>query len=141
MNQQQAVVAIQQRWLSMWPGTGATLTVFDNDVVDDADTYARVKVEFLEDSQQTMGAVGNRRFNRPGIITVELRAPGNLGRNDVDVLCGHVRSIFEAVRFGAVGTEEGVITFAAHVDSQLTRSTPRHWVSEVVVAFEYVEVR
>lgn len=142
MNQAEAVTAIYQRWMAQWPGLSSSVPyVFDNDVVDDAATYARVKVTHLDDDQQTLGNVGSRRFTRSALIEVELRAPGNAGRKRVDLLCGHARTIFEAVRFGATGTEEGVITFTASTEVNRAQSTPRHWIASVIIACEYVEVR
>jgi hypothetical protein len=115
--------------------------VFDNDVIDDAATYARVKIDWLDATQQTMGNVGARRFTRPGLIVVEINAPGNAGINYTSQLAGYARTIFEAVRFGATGTEEGVTTFASHEEGWRSRTSPRHWVTQVLIPFEFVEVR
>jgi hypothetical protein len=150
MNTADAVKAIYQRWMAQWPGlSGSTPYVFDNDVADSAATYARVRVELLDEQQHTLGNAGARKFIHTGLIEVELHAPGNTGRKAMDALVGHVRTIFDSVRFGAVGTEEGVITYGTSDEGSTTdgagstrvRSNANAIVRVASTEFEFYEVR
>jgi len=137
MTKADAVKAILQRWMIEWPSlSDGTPYVFDNDVADESSTYARVRIQSLQGGERTIGAPGNRRFVREGLIIVELRGPANHGRGPLDVLAAHVRTIFEAVRIGPAGE---VVTFSSY-DSEDTSDAAR-WVLAVSTPFEYDEPR
>lgn len=142
MKQDEAVKAILQRWMTLWPGLSSSVPyVFDNDVLDDRASYARVSITSLEEHQQTYGAEGNRKFLGSGLIDVKLYGPGNAGRKGLDLLAEYVRQIYQAVRFGLAGGEEGVITYATSAQEVRPESDAASWVLLLSTPFEYVDVR
>lgn len=140
MNQYEANKALGQRWMTLWPGlSSSTPYVFDNDVADETATYARVTFGGDGSRQHTLGPAGNRRFRRRGTVTVELHSPANAGRKAIDLLAGHVRTIFEGVRVGDSGGEEGVTTFAT--SSDLPPTDGERVILVLSTPFEYDEAR
>lgn len=140
MNQYQARKAIQQRWMTLWPGlSGNVPYVFDEDPFAETATYVRMSVGFDDPEQQTLGEPGSRRFERPGSIIVEIFAPTASGSMVLDQLTEHVLTIFEATTFGAAGIEEGIRCMNS------TRGKPsskgQHVTLSVGVDFEYFQVR
>lgn len=141
MTPEDAHRAIYQRWMTLWPGlSGAVPFVFDNDVADESMPYARVSVQRLASEQHTMGGAPNRKFDRSGLIWVKLSAPANQGSKAVDRLLQHVRTVFEAVRFGNTGgLEDGVVTFATSDETPVADG--RLWILVATTPFEYTETR
>lgn len=140
MTQYEAVKALYQRWMSAWPAASTNVPfVFDNDVIAETATYARVKVEDLASDQHTLGPVGSRKWLRTGLVRVVVKSPANVGRKAADNLAAAVRSTLEGVRLAASGTEEGVFTFAA--TSEELSPDAQYWVLSMTVPFQYYEVR
>lgn len=140
MNQYDAKKAILQRWMTLWPAASSNVPyVFDNDVRDESATYARVRIIDLPSEQWTLGAPGNRKFQRTGDIEVELKGPGNVGSKQLDQLTSAVRSVFESVRFGVTDGEQGVTTFAS--SSFVEATDGQYWILVITTPFEYYEVR
>lgn len=142
MNAYEANKALYQAFVAQWPTLAPGVPyIFDNDVADEQSTYARVRVFDGLSEQHTLGSatLGQRKYARTGVVRVELRAPGNAGRKTLDQLAQHVRTIFEGVRLGATGTEEGVVTFAS--STSIGPTDGRHWILAVSTPFEYYEAR
>lgn len=142
MKQDAAVKAIYQRWMTLWPGlSGSTSYVFDNDAIDQPPSYARVSISMLDEQQHTLGNSGARKFLETGLIDVKLYSPANAGRGPSDAMVDLVRQVFQSVRFGATGTEEGVVTFAT-TDRKLPREAgTQYWIVVASTAFEFFDVR
>lgn len=140
MNQYEARKAIAQRWIAMWPGLsgGVPYGIDVDSIVEDA-TYARLSIDFEDSEQRTLGSIGNRKFTRPGSLIVELYAPPDSGAKTLDQLAQHVVTMFEGARFGAVGTEDGIVCFAS-TRGRLA-STVQHATLSIGVDFEFYEVR
>lgn len=143
MNQYEARKAIAQRWMTQWPALSTnTPFVFDEDAANESvPAYARISISFEPSEQRTLGEPGNRKFTRRGSIIVELfvEAVTGGGTKRLDELTQYVITIFEEVRFGAVGSDEPITTFAS--EPGRTSSAGQFKTISVGVDFEYVEVR
>lgn len=142
MNHAAATKAIYQRWIAMWPSlSGGVPYVFDNDLIDEAVLYARVSITTLSEEQHTLGGAGARKFLEPGVINVELYGPGDAGRNQLDTIADYVRTIYQSVRFGATGTEDGIVTFATSIGDERQKADDQYWVMTCTTPFEFFDVR
>lgn len=140
MTQADATKALYQAWMASWPTlSGSIPFVFDNDVIDESGTYARVFVTSALSEQYSLGAPGNRRFCRLGTVVVRLKGPGNVGRKQLDLLVGFVRTIFEGVSLAATGTELGVKTYATSVSEGPPDG--QYWQLMLSTPFEFYEIR
>lgn len=144
MNQAQATTAILQRWMTLWPGLSSSVPfVFDNDIVYDSPTYARVAITMLGSDQHTLGAPGgSRKWLRDGLINVKLYGPSDQGRIGLDVLAAFVKTIYEGARFGTTGGgEEGVVCYALAVTEIRPQTDSQYWILNCSVSFEFYEQR
>lgn len=141
MNQYEANKAIYQRWMAVWPGASGNIPyVFDNDVRDEDDIYARVSILDGDSNPKTMGAAGNRRIERAGVVEVELRGPGNVGRKQLDELTAAVRTVFEYQRIGVSGSDQqGVVLLSSSADVDPTPGD--YWILVITTPFTYDELR
>lgn len=146
MNQSQASIAIYQQWMNTWPALTTAIVpttgvpfVFDNDVNDESPTYARVKVLHGNSDQHSLGAVGNRRFIRDGVIQITLKTPANTGRINTDVMVAACRSVYEGNRLASTTSEPGVVCEA--VDAGKDSTDGQYWSSVVTVPFTFYETR
>jgi hypothetical protein len=140
MTGDQAAKSIYVQWMTLWPGlSGSTPFVFDNDVIDESATYARVFVKNRMSEQYSLGAVGNRRWLRYGEIVVRLKGPANVGRKTMDQLVNAVIAVFEGQRLGSSGTDVGLMTYAASTSE--APPNPQFWQTQITIPFEYYEVR
>lgn len=141
MNQAQATTAILQRWMTLWPTLSSNVPyVFDNDIIAEQPTYARLSIHSTGSEQHTLGAPGNRKWLRTGLIDVKLYGPAAQGRIGLDAMVGYVRSIFEGARFGNIGaSEDGVVCYAASAGEIRPQATEQYWVVLVELYFEFFE--
>lgn len=109
---QAARQAILNRWIAQW-GTTTTYTFENEKLVPpaamaasafsiDTDTWVRVVVHNTESVQETLGPVGNRKFQRTGEIAIQIFVPVDRGTADADTLAMQARAIFEGARFSGV---------------------------------------
>jgi len=105
----QALEALAQRWVDVWPTLqpGAPYS-FEGETSDAAPTWARVTFRPLAEDQATLGRPA--RFEHRGMIFVQLFADLDQGRAPLDALVESVREVF-AARAIAVGSEE-ITTYA-----------------------------
>lgn len=143
MTEYDAIKAIHQRWMQQWPGLSTNQPyVFDSDVFDEpVNAYARLSVTLTGDEQHTLGAAPNRKFLRTGQIDVKLFGSANLGRGPLDQTAALVRTIFEGARFGATGTEDGVVCYASSSKELKSQTDAQWWLLLVSTPFEFFEVR
>lgn len=142
MKQSDCRKAILQRWMTLWPGlSGNVPYVFDRDAFDAVTTYARVELDFVDEVQQTYGQPGNRKFLGSGSLSVLLHVVGDSGTANADALAELVRQMFQTVRFGVAGGEEGVTTFATVAHVVPNKSDAQITVMLAETGFEYFDVR
>jgi hypothetical protein len=150
MTRADARKAILQTWIAAWHtkvgGSQSAPTVpyaIDNRrMTQTSGPFAVVEITGLPSDQVTMGAVGLRRFERPGFIEVRLYGPRDQGTAALDTLAEHVKDIFEATRIGAIGEHHGITTYAANVtEDRSSTEYPDLWCVLVRVGFEFHERR
>ena len=96
--------------------------------------WARHTVQWLDGGQATLGVKGGRRFERAGLVTVQLFAPaGKRGLTEAGALAKAARDAYEGEALGGVRLSD-----VKRVDVGL--DGPWYQVN-VVAAFEYDEVR
>ena len=97
---------IYQRFVDLWDVYDVPFT-FDNEVFDgrQRDTsWVRLAVRNSASNQETLGFVGNRKFNRKGIIICQVFTPADRGLKRNDEISARVREIFEATSFNGIYT-------------------------------------
>lgn len=130
----EARVAIYQRFIDNWTATPDTNYTFDNEGYDSEDLAApwvRVLVRNTAGGQETLGNEGSRKFERSGIILCLVHALENTGTESGDEIAKSFQSLFEAVRFNGIITNNSVI--------RETGKTGRWFVTTVEVDFLYHE--
>lgn len=68
--------------------------------------WARVSIQFFDGGQRSLGSAGDRRFERQGIVTVQVFTPKATGTADLDALVKIARDAFEGTR-----TADGEVWF------------------------------
>ena len=92
--------------------SGETPFYYDNEIAKmDDDPWVRLVVRHNKGDQETLGAVGNRKFERGGLVIVQVFVPLDLALARADELASLVQDIFEGktienVRFHGVLTRE-----------------------------------
>ena len=86
-----------QLFATGWGNT--TAYTFENEDYDPPALlpWARVSVLHEFAGQETLGAVGNRRFQRTGRVFVQINVPKNAGMSQLDGLLVKAKDIFEGV--------------------------------------------
>jgi hypothetical protein len=106
--------ALYQRWADQWvvaPG-GDPRTAFyfeGEDGNDLGEEWAKVEVQQRPSGQGTLGAPGNRKMDRAGVVYARLRVRPGTGVARLSDLAENARDVFEGcrvpvhgIRFGAV---------------------------------------
>ncbi len=105
--------ALYARWAALWLVAGNERTPFTYDDEDGFDPplgpWALVETQQRPSGPGTIGAPGNRKMDRAGVVFILLRdVPGN-GVGELSDLAEHARDLFEncripvhGIRFGAV---------------------------------------
>ena len=98
--------AIYDRFTAAWGST--TAFCFYGEAFDSTQhlEWVRVTVKSLPGSQDTLGAAGNRKFMRTGIIFVQITVPDGEGTSRADQLAQLVSTIFEGTRFSGIWVYE-----------------------------------
>lgn len=97
----EASEAIYTRWRDNWTYTPY---LFDNERPDvlPAVPWVRLVIRELEGQQETLAAVGNRRFLRRAMVVIQVFTELNQGIKASDELVHLARSVFEGTRFSGV---------------------------------------
>jgi hypothetical protein len=142
VTQEEASAAVFARWLALWPSlSGAVPYSVDTLVVPESIPHARVAIRSLPSDQHTLGAAGNRKWIRTGLVDVRLVGPINAGRGSLDRLAGHVRTIFEGKRIGPTARDRGITTHATSISElRRDRDAPQLWILGCTTPFEYYEI-
>lgn len=75
--------------------------IFGNEATDlegGAVAWVRVWIRSLPSRQETLGAPGNRKFDRPCLLVADIRTPPGSGQGPGQALGEDVRDLFEAKR-------------------------------------------
>ena len=67
-----------------------------------ASSWIRLSIRHTTASQWTLGQIGNRKFQRKGLIIGQIFTPLNIGRQLSDQLVQRFKDVFEGVNFDAV---------------------------------------
>lgn len=86
---------IYQTFVTDWAATTAFTFANENFDPPVAASWVRVSVLHQTGNQETLGGVGNRRFLREGIISIQVFSPLNGGLRNQDALIQTARQIFE----------------------------------------------
>ena len=134
MTEAQAVESLLQRWIDIWPGLQPFVPyVFDNEVLDAPETWARVTVLHTVRNQATTGGVGSRRFDSKGNVFVQLFCGIDVGRKPLADLAESVRSVYEGIR---------LTDLTLHASSTRESPSDARWaMSMIVTPFWYISVR
>ena len=109
MDYKTAYTAIQGYFATAW--AGATTVLYDDDPAPtpNAETWVRLNIRHTDGFQVSMGDVGNNRFNRTGVIIIQIfQKQGQYGIAARD-LAKNALQLFEGV------TDNGVHYFDASV--------------------------
>lgn len=113
--------------------------VFYDDVKNDPPAtgpWARASLDFNNNRRVTVGgSIGNRRFTRYGILTIQIFTPVGDGRDAADTYAQKITDIFEGMDTGA--------------DAIFFRDCDRHdlgvhgswWQTNMIIRFEYDTVK
>jgi hypothetical protein len=71
--------------------------------------WARVNVQFNTGRQETLGSQGNRKFNRRGLLFVQVFTPAGHATNGNDDLALNSLDLFDGVRLGDLWFTDGRI--------------------------------
>lgn len=130
----QARTAIYEEFQAAWGAT--TPFTFDNEKYTPPDTeWARLTVRHTASTQDTLGAQGNRRFERIGSVFIQIFVPTNQGTTRADELATIARETFEGKSLtGTTIRFLDVIVRETGVDGQ-------YYVVVVEATFQYDETR
>lgn len=100
--------AIYQRFVTAWGAT--TDYTFDSEQYTPPPgvPWVRLTVRHLSSAQETLGDIGNRKFERGGSILLQIFTPLNAGTRAGDTLIDTARNIFEGVRFSGIRCNNAV---------------------------------
>ena len=113
-----------------WPGLDA------GETRDPDKPYATIKVTHVPSRQVTFGPTGSRRFERSGLVTIQVFYPLSRGDglNTLQLLCEVARDAFEGV-----GTNDGL--WFRNCRIQDIGSGDTWYQYNVVSEFEYDQIR
>jgi hypothetical protein len=95
--------------------------------------WARLSIIFNTGSQFSLGKVGNRRFQRLGLVIVQIFTPANSGTNDNDTLAKSVVDLFDGVRISDLSLYSGRVTTVGN-DGE-------YYQQNAVIEFDFQEIR
>lgn len=106
---------------------------YDNEIFESVERWVRLSVRHTVSRQTTMGSAPNRRFEREGVVFVQVFALPNVGRGALADLAADVRTALEGQRLSGL---------VLHAGSTQEVSTDGVWAMLVVsIPFRYSETR
>lgn len=130
----EVVEAIYLQFTTQWADT--SVLTFEGETFDPnavTVSWVRVSHNIAVSGQSTFGKVGNRKFNRVGLVFVEVYAPENEGVASLITLSEKALSSLEAITLSTACLMNGII-----------RSAPKEpgWIRRnVEIEFFYEEVK
>lgn len=135
MTEAQAIEAIYQRWRTIWLAAHPLVPFhFENEGAESAGSWARVSVRHTTSRQMTQGQAPYRKFERRGVIMVQLWSPIDAGRAAMSALCDSARTVFEGKTI-----DEGLNCYGGA--TQESQTDGAWFMASVVTQFRYVETR
>jgi len=89
--------AILDLFVTAW-GVTTEITLDNETLNNPADNYVRLTIRHNDAAQETLGAVGNRKFTRLGSAFVQIFTPVDQGSQAADGFVATAMGIFEGVR-------------------------------------------
>lgn len=129
----EAKKAINDRFIAAWEGK-TEYTIDNEDFTEpESGAWVRLTVRNTDGGQTSMGRVGNRRFDRKGVIVVNVFTPIEQGTSEGDVLAEFAKDLFEATRFNGVTVNNGLVR---------EKGSDKTWFHHIMTAdFEYYEIK
>jgi hypothetical protein len=93
---------IYDKFITLWGAT--SLYTFDNEQFDEPESspWIRLTIRNSVGSQETLGVIGNRKYNRQAEIKVQVFTLANTGTQKSDEITTAVQNIFEGNTFDRV---------------------------------------
>lgn len=135
MTEAQAIEAIYQRFADAW--TNGIPYHFENEGAESAGSWARVSIRHTTSQQLTMGSAPSRKFERRGVIMVQLWSPIDQGRAAMSALVADARTVFEGRTITAGGS--AINCYAAATQESPTDGA--WFMCSVVIPIRYIETR
>lgn len=103
----QAKANITSEFITKWADETIPFDL-DNDAFEEPEkeAYVRVVVRNAATKQATLGRTGVRKFDRKGIVMVQVFVPEATGTDEADRIADKMRTIFEGIRLGEIWFEE-----------------------------------
>jgi hypothetical protein len=134
MTKNQAKEYILERFVD---NIGATPYTFANDNYDPPVSSEFVHFEVIENFsyQESLGVIGNRKYEREGIIRANIFTPVNTGTTSSDSIATTIRTVFEGVSF------DGIRCFDA-IARDLTPDATNPWFQQIVeIEYQYTNTK
>jgi len=114
--------AVYKRFVDNWGG--ASPYVFENEKfqADPAADWVRLSFRNTNSNQGTLGATGNKRYERDASIFLQIFTLVNTGTKNIDTLVRTFRSIFEGTRFSGVAVNN-VVSREGKEDGKFKQTT------------------
>lgn len=96
--------------------------------------WVRVNVQHNASAQDTLGGIGNRKFDRLGLISVQIFTLPDQGQERADQLVQDVRAIFEGKTINDVFTQ-------ASTQLDVGPDPLDFWQTNVDTPFDYLELK
>lgn len=141
MNEREAKQAIIDEWEAEWPTLHPPDVddpdycpfTYDNEIAESTTRWARLSVRHTTSAQTTMGSAPSRRFQREGVIFVQLFGNTDAGCGELSDLAADVRTVLEGQRLG------DLVIYAGLTQEQPTDGV---WaMATVQLPFRYTELR
>ena len=103
--------SIYQHFVTGWGSTSAFTFDGEDFTPPESDPWVRLVVRHAASQQASLGGLGNRKFDRAGLVIVQVFTPLDQGAAAADVLVEKVMEIFEGktidlIRFVSVTPQE-----------------------------------
>ncbi|WP_299085064.1 phage tail terminator-like protein [uncultured Paraglaciecola sp.] len=106
----QAQQAINDRFIAAWGST--TPFSFTNEMPasnDISTSWVRLVSRLAVSGQRSLGQSGNRKYDRNGIIFVQVFSPINQGSSSGTALAKQIEDLYEGERFNGVVGQDSII--------------------------------
>ena len=108
-----AEISIIKRFRDNFSLTSTVATVYDNETVDRNvnESWVRISIQFGDETQATMGSVGNRDFRQTGVIFFQLYVEPDTGTKDINLIVDSIKAVwrgalFEGITCGALDSSK-----------------------------------
>ena len=97
-----ARIAIYEKFLTAWGATTPIAADSQHFNPPTNDEFVRLSVRHTVSTQESLGGVGTRKYDRQGLVIVQIFAPLNKGPKAADLLAEQARAVFEGTRIPAL---------------------------------------